>query len=95
MVITKPTPAESFWFCNLNWTDDAGAEEWYGNTFLGGASGPFLWAESTPPMGYNDNNTDSLAFRANAATPVIYSTSMGGNPIGSVYELFFTVEQID
>jgi len=96
MVTTKAVPpnCQCYWGFTLNWADDAGKEQWkpilgeYGN-------GPFLWAGATPPAAYDDTNISSIAFRANAGTPVTYNTFKENNPDGSTYEVFFTIEQLD
>ena len=99
-VVTTPNATYGLWDVQLNWTDESGAE--LCSSFLACA----LMQLTSDPVEthfggqvglqgpYTPNNT--AVIRVKAGTSVTYSVvaDPSGNPSGSTYDLFITVEQL-
>jgi hypothetical protein len=87
-ITTVDINSMSSWYYNFGWTDDAGAQIatemliGSGNTFGTFAGFDFVAGGASYP------------FEAKAGTAVTYSIVQNGPPDGSVYSLYYTVEQL-
>jgi hypothetical protein len=86
MTLTVPQEQVGDWILGLGWNDDAGTE----STTL--VEQP---VSATPPFAYETNqNMNTFTFWAKTGIPVTYNVTVSGNPTGTQYELFFTIERL-
>jgi hypothetical protein len=83
------------WNFNLGWTDDAGAESIpglvSGYDFNFGAFGQFDgYSGNIAPIG-----GPATVFEAKAGQPITYSVTAQGDPDGTAYSLYFTLERLE
>ncbi len=83
------------WNFNLTWTDDAGPQGMYSLLYGGdcnlGVFQQFFNAFGSPaPFG-----GVVTTFEAKAAQPIAYSVTYEGNPDGTSYSLYYTLERLE
>ena len=91
---TVPLDNGSYWCFQVNWTDNGGAQ-----------NNASTLNTLSNAQGTNNYSTWTTTVLANAGTAVTYSVLASGSsdacgsgapsPIGSTYELFFTVEKLE
>jgi hypothetical protein len=91
--ITTPGPnSQSFWFYDVGWTDDEGPETaGNSNLYYGYGVQPGQFWGSFPSKSGGMVTT----IEAKAGTPITYAMNQAGPPDGSVYSLYYVLEQID
>lgn len=99
-VVTVPNSTFGQWDVQLNWTDDSGSElcsDYQACNLMEMWSDPVEehFGGTTGLQGHFPPNTITVV-QVKAGVPVTYSVvaDANGNPTGSTYELFITVEQL-
>jgi hypothetical protein len=83
------------WNFNLGWTDDAGAESinalLNGYDQIPGQFGQFYGFSGNPEQ----IGGPVIAFEAKAGQPITYSVTQSGDPDGTSYSLYYTLERLE
>jgi hypothetical protein len=99
MTITSPVTNASQWSYNLNWSDDAGAEQAQAPLFAFGYQTPGVYPGAygtTPVISIGNPGPGAvLTFQAVAGSPVTYSVSGGIPADGSLFSLYYVVERLE
>jgi hypothetical protein len=95
-LLSAPCSTGLTWYVNLGWVDDAGVESI--NGLLSGYDcylGPFLQlATSFTGVGNVPGGTVQV-FEAKAGQPITYSVTEYGEPDGTAYSLYYTLERLE
>ena len=98
MTQVSPGGADDSWSCNLNWTDDAGAESSSAVNFYGIIT---MGVRQTPPNAYGSlsssgNVGNVVTIEAVAGQPITFSVQplLGRSGGDGTYSLYLTVERL-
>jgi hypothetical protein len=95
-LLSAPCTTGLTWYFNLGWVDDAGTQTM--NDFLYGYDcnlGPFLQLALANSNAGNVPGGTIAVFEAKAGQPITYSVTNYGEPDGTSYSLYYTLERME